>query len=396
MSPYIATACILYLIGKKRQVDFYTIAIISTLFYFLPIFFGFTWFRDGVTDIVNPITPQMDAVYSTVFFLLLLGCILNDAVLSRPFPMTFIVSRQKQLLYYSVALFAWLIFATFHWQDLIVGRKENFGSLYSVSFTSVAIALTIAITSKSIKWACVFILLALIDTYAGNRELIAFAAMVTFILIMIKRGPVQLWVYSRSMIPILVAAFTLMTYKMISAVVILQRWDLVFARLADPDFYVMSIMRSEPFVTQSLLFSAIEEGWTFNGSVFLNISIILLPFGSIFSEDVQSLSGVINQHMGYLDYGVASNFWAESYMMGGMPMVVISALVYAAAPAAFNILFAKWRSVVIRTVVALCAITLIFFLHRAGIEYSVNIMKRFLLFALLVHCLFILMNGRAK
>lgn len=396
MSPYIAIVCILYLIVKRRQIDFYAIAIFSTLFYFLPIFFGYTWLRDGVTDIINPISSKMDAIYSTVFILLLFGCILNDIAMPRPFPTTLIGSPQNRLFYYLVALFAWLIFVTFHWGDLIVGRKESFGSLYSIAFTAVAIAVTIAITSKSFGWAFVFTFIALVDLYSGNRELIAFATLVTFILVMTKHGSVQLWKYSRYMLTILAAVFTLMTYKMIGAVVILQRWDLVFERLADLDFYLMSIMRSEPFVTQSLLFNAIEEGWTFNGSVILNISIILMPFGAIFAEDVQSLSGVINQHMGYLDYGVASNIWAESYIIGGMPMVIINAFLYAAAPATFNIMFVKWRSVVARTVVALCAVTLIFFLHRAGIEYSVNIVKRFMLFAFFVHGLFILMKGRAK
>lgn len=393
MSPYIAILTIIYVLTKRRYVDFLTLAVFSSAFYCMPIFFGYVWYRDGIVGAINPITVQMHAVYSMIFASLLISCIVNDYLVRPVHGKTKPIVYNELRMFGVIALLFWAIFAFVHVQDLIFARKENFGSLHSLAFTSVTVALVMSVVARAYMWSVVFILLATIDMYAGNREVIAFTALSLFILGTSSLGRVRLLNYYKYILAMGAIVALLMVYKMIGAVIVLQRWDLVTERLLDLNFYTLAVARSEPFVTQSLLYYAIENRWVFTQSLTLNIAIILLPFGSLFQDSLVSVSSQVNQYMSYLDYGVASNIWAEAYMLGGFPGVFIFCLFYATLPVLINIMFGRWRSLSVRCLIALTGVTFLFFIHRTGIEYSINIFKRFFMYTIMMSVLFYILSS---
>lgn len=393
---FAAAAVLFYALFKRRTVDFYALAILSSLFYFSPLFFGYVWLHDKGSDVINPITERMAGIYLMVFASLFLGMLFNDGLMLSKRSRNELRSVGYQNIFYYLALVFWLLFAMVHSQDLLHARKENFGSIYSVAFTAVVFALVLSLLAKDYKWSFVFLMAAVIDLYAGNREIIAFTFLSVFVVLTSRLGSIRLSRYYVAIAALVLGVMLLAVYKMIGAAIVVNRWDLVVDRLTTPQFYSFAIMRAEPFVTQSILYEATEQEWAFNGSIALNIAQVLMPLSSLFDSEIVSVSSIVNQKIGDIGYGVASNIWAEAYMLGGGLSVVVFAILYALLPMVANVCFFKYRSLPSQTLIALLAVVLLFFIHRAGLEYSFNIFKRYVLYFAFVVALGSLLVGRGR
>lgn len=369
----------------RRRLDFYTVATFSSLVYFLPGLAGYTFYVFNSQIIYTPINGEMVFIYCTVVFALFAGAILNDYTSRSPAVALKPINRSKQRIFYLSATLIWALFALTHFDDLILGRKEAFGSLYAITFTSVAVAFVMALANKNWRWAILFSLIALVDLYAGNREMIAFVLIAYMIVAGINSPRLRIIGKFRFTMPAFAAVSLLLVYKQLGAVIIAGRWDLVVDRLGDPTFYMAAVSRSEPFATQTILYSATELNWQFTDSLLQNVLIILMPMGRLFSSEVSSLSAFLNQSFGNVGYGIGSNVWAEAFVLGGMPIVIIFSICYAVLPAVLNHLTRNSSSFLVRILLAFIGVAFLFFIHRTGVEYAINIVKRFALFIFFIH-----------
>lgn len=381
MAAPVAIICLTYLMLAKRQFDFYSIAILSTILYFLPIFYGQVWYHVYGHDVYNTITPEMDFIYTLVLLTLLIATLIND--FSRPMgrstaPRKGNLSLSRYI--YLMSLMAWIILIFTNFSDMISGQKENLGSLYSIASTAVPFALIIAAIEGNKKWLFIFISLAAFDMYSGNREMLAFSAIAGTLLFLSSKGKIRLLRYAKHGSILILAVFLLLVYKQVGAAMILGRWDLIAERLTDFEFYLMSISRSEPFVVQSTLHQALEGNWSYSGTYLLNIIFIMIPFMGYVMEQPYTVSAHINNSAGDVGYGLASNIWAEAYVLGGHPAIILFCIGYAILPAIMNFIVSKCRHEHARVIATLIAVVLIFYIHRSGLEMAIVIAKRFLLF----------------
>lgn len=387
-----------YFTMARRRIDFYTVATFSSLIYFLPGLAGYTFYVFSNQVVYTPINGEMVFIYCSVVFALLAGAILNDYTSGSPAVALKPINRSEKRLFYLSATLIWAYFAVTHLDDLLLGRKEVFGSLYAVAFTSIAFVFVMALANKDWRWVTLFSLIALVELYAGNREMIAFVLIAYMIVAGLVSPRLRIFSKFRFVLPAFAALSLLLIYKQLGAVIIAGKWGLVVDRLGDPTFLVAAVSRSEPFVTQTILYSATEFNWQFEGSLLLNLSIILMPMGRLFSSEVSSISAFLNNSFGDVGYGVGSNVWAEAFVLGGMPMVIVFLICYATLPAVLNRLARNSNSLLVRIFLAFIGVAFLFFIHRTGVEYAFNVVKRFALFTFLMHVgyVFLVKGGAGK
>lgn len=370
---------------------------LSTLMYFSPAFYGQVWYTDVGGDVFHPVTPEMHVVYSVVLLVLLVATILNDFAFSgtvnrRTEPL----SALKLNYVCSVSLAMWGAFFVVYFAEIFSGNKEAFGSLYSLAATGVPFALILAANNKSTVWILVFAVVSAIDLYAGNREMIAYPAIAISAIYLLSLGRVRLVWYAKYSIPILIAVVILSVYKQIGAAILGGRWDLVVERLTDLEFYGLAFARSEPFIIQSILYYAVSGGWDYSGPFLENIFNIIIPLISLVSVRTYGVSDHLSQMFGNVGYGIASNLWAEAYVIGRIPMVMIFAIAYAVTPFLLNVVVQKSSAPHLRALIFLVGITLLFFAHRSGIEYTLVTARRFVLYFLIIFVPYAIMESSSR
>lgn len=187
--------CILYIILHRRIFDFYSISILSSLFYFIPSFFGFIWHQNRGVDIFYDVSPSVILIHGIVLVSLLIGAIINDKFLVNINYRETVLSKYTFVkTIYIISLCFWMIFFIANYSDVLSGKKENFGSLYSVAYTSVTFSIVLSFFRRNWKWFSIFLLIGFLMVYSGEREVIAFSSIAILTLLMMKKGKVFLLV----------------------------------------------------------------------------------------------------------------------------------------------------------------------------------------------------------
>lgn len=377
----IGILCLSYISLSKRVFDFYSVAIISSLFYFIPSFFGYVWYIDRGIDLFYDVSPSVLFIHGTVLLMLVFGAFINDIILNnRIYYNTIYNDYSIVRIFYFSSMASFVIFLIFNFGDVLQGFKQNYGSLYSITSTSIVYSIILSAIRRDWRWFSAFSLSSLIILYSGNREIIAFSSIGIITILMSGKGKIVLSRYYKYVLIFLIPFSILVFYKGIGAAVIAGESDLIISRITDPEYYISSIMKTEPFIVQSTLLFSIEGGWSYGGHYFSNMISLMVPFYGYFFGDVDTAGAFLNSKFGDVGYGIASNLWAEAYVVGRWPLVFIFSLIYSYIPFVLNKIYIRFRFDTSRSLVVVIGAIVLFYMHRAGAEMGVLMCVRMLLF----------------
>lgn len=379
--------CTIFFIRTRRNIDFFLFAYVSSVVYFFPGLFGYV-LSPSISGyrVENSIPNGAYIIYISVLSLLTMSAFIYDKWSRNKVFSTKILKGEvnAEKILYLIAIFIGILFVFTEWGEIIGAGKPNFGRIHPIYQIFVGLALTYSIGMKRKKMSFILLGLLLIDIYGGNREGLAIALMAGVIFYMEQYRDISLLKYKKTILLGLFAFFFFSIYKEVYSAIKIQNWDLVYLRLGDPQFWLDSISRIESFTTQDILARTIEFNIKFPlgewiKPIFHNLIIFAPSFGA---TSISYSSAFTQQVYSFVNYGLASNIWAEGYAVGGYSMVGILVFFYSTfLPVLTNVLLRKTKGIM-HVALIFSASYFFFFIHRTGLNYMLTIQKR-IVFALI-------------
>lgn len=143
--------------------------------------------------------------------------------------------------------------------------------------------------------------------------------------------------------------------------------------------YSSAILNSEPFVVQAVLNETIKSNFTTDGGYLTKQFLTGLPGGkSVFGLELGEVPLFADIYKSELfpdvPFGMASNPWAQAYAAGGIGMVTVFAVLYAAIVAALSHGFWKTRGS-LRAFSLVASVWIAFYFHRNDLMTQIGILK---------------------
>ena len=147
-----------------------------------------------------------------------------------------------------------------------------------------------------------------------------------------------------------------------------------------PGLHLPAFMaRSEPFVIQAMLNEVIRKDFRTDSGYLAGQLLAGLPLGErLFGIDSNSVRTFNSRAQPVLfpevNFGMANSPWAQAYAAGGLSMVAVFSLVYAAALGGLTLLFRRAEGA-LKACIAVIAIWIGFYFHRNDILVEVVYLK---------------------
>ena len=149
---------------------------------------------------------------------------------------------------------------------------------------------------------------------------------------------------------------------------------------SQPGFHLPAfIARSEPFVIQAMLNEVVRKDFRTDADYLVAQLLAGLPLGErLFGIDSNSVSSFNSRAQPVLfpevTFGMANSPWAQAYAAGGLSMVAMFSLVYAAALGGLTLLFRRTEGA-LKAGIAVTAVWIGFYFHRNDILVEVVYLK---------------------
>lgn len=387
------SACLLFLLARRRRADAFMLSFVSMFIYFLPGFFGYCVYPvagGGFVEVQLDDTAYAVLVLvasSAVFFSLI-----NDAVVRKlPIRTTF-PSEDKlaPIMAFGIALSLGLavidggealfspdkrevLAAEGRWLILNV-LLSMFGLVYSAALVRSRTLLILSVSSLAF------------NVFIGHRSNAALAIIAAALAILMRGDPgrivFQHWRKAFLVLPLAAAFFV---YKYVYVAVKAGMLDLVIMQLSDAEFYSQAIMLSEPFFTMSILDAVVKHDFISDPQLVYNSFLLFVPFlDGFFDESFFSFNEAFQGRLfPGVEHGMAANMWAQAYSVGGLLGVLVFCLAHNLILMALN-RFVMSRSPIIATMGSVSAAFWGFYIHRNDVAFMFNIEKRIAYVALLL------------
>jgi hypothetical protein len=322
---------------KKRCFDFYSLAFLSAIVYFMPGFFGYVIYPtiNIREDKVVPIIEETYLVMIAVLIAILMGAFIYDQMFPK-LKLTLIKlkgSTYAPIIIISIALIGFMLTIITTGDVLFSPKKslvmEALNRWQLVWSRGSALATVVCFAHK--KWRLFFIgfFLLAFNLYIGFRVSFAMAIIANFTIWMFSQGKQQLLgkrnftKYWRQTLIFVFSAYLIFFYKNIYIYIKAARWDLLFISIKEPDFYLKVITQSEPFITQTVLNEVISRDFTVGIDHIIKsiASQLLIYSGWLNTKDFNELFQP--QLFPYQQAGLAANIWAEMWSGGGWFLLII-------------------------------------------------------------------------
>lgn len=408
-----------YFLFAKRRFDFLSIAFIGAIFYFSPLFWGWVLQADQrLTDRVQPTVYLIAAAY---LMALVMAGFLSDYLGAESEPSTKPGKRGLSVLYLLIAV-----------GGLVVSLASTRGAIINIDkavvlsqvgyahiLFEVAASLTcISATIERRPWAlaCGFLLLV-IDLLIGFRVFFMLAVLSVALVLLAREGRVQLYKkipkYGSGVVVLLVAMLLVnatratilyqvekfqadraervsggapLGHRQLPPAPTLGAPDptakpldpLSFSSWAALAYRVVS-QSGEPFVVQATLVAIVETGLTCKPSNILKSVYLLVPPGMGRFVPINSYPPTFYdeyQPILYpnITYGTGGNIWAEMLCRFGYVGLAIFGVVLILTLIGLNRLYLR-SSPALASLVALCGITLAFYMHRNDLHFTLQMIK---------------------
>ncbi|MBL8848589.1 MAG: hypothetical protein JNG89_02855 [Planctomycetaceae bacterium] len=371
----------MYFLLSYRRFDVFSLAFFSGCVYFLPGFFGAV--RDLTSDTPVPLVPEAYAVMAAVLAAIVVGGWSFTAAepLEERRPQADGQTTYLALLAAILSLVIALctdgdIYFSSDKGDVLGGMSRWF-RLYCLASAMAAVLAFAHRQWRSLMVACG---LLLFNVYIGFRATCAVTMLAIFLVHFHQQGPRRLVRDNRRAAVIAgAAAVFFFVYKTISKAIKLGEFEVVHERLVDPQFYLASVLDSEPFVTQSILNEVLRTGFETDGRYILTGIVAQFTFfGNELGIDVTSFNDLFQPVLfREVEFGLAGNVWAEMLAAGGWPLLCGFLAGFVLVLRALS----GWLSashVSTQACVALSAAYMAFYLHRTDVGFQITLQKRLL------------------
>lgn len=387
----------IYIFIKKRPIDYITISYLGCSFYFLPGLFGEVGFLDSsgwiYQDILNETYFIMTLVISFCFIFNVIFDVLSRAREKNEFIDSELAALySKVLVYISFISFFLLVIssggAIFNADKAEV--MEDLNRWHIVFYISAMCGLAISTLNKTKYLFIIFLSLLVVNLLIGFRSPLVIALMCVGV-VYFKGKEVRLFKFYKPILIFILLAFSMFLFKYVAFAIKVGNWELVTERLYSSETYWLMIINSEPFVIMNNLNEVIKLDFVTPPDHIYSAIYNLIFFSPELGADIVSFNGYFQSSLfPTVDYGLASNIWAQFWSVYGTLGILMMILLFIFLLTLIN-LSLKYLNVVISAGIspAFCYFT--FYIHRNDIGYSLNLSKRvfvvFLFSALIVYIL---------
>lgn len=382
---FIALAGGAYFLLAKRRFDYFALAFFSALIYFMPGFMGTTSYHvEGVwsdTAIHPEVFGIMIAVMSSIW-LAAFGASCLPAWSGPNWSIPATEWHARLMLLAAIAGLAGLLATAgstvFDPDKAVV--LGGLGRWHILFYTAATIGLSLAFNERRYLLALVFVALLGFDLFIGFRSAIAISIISVMVVLLSTQGRQRLIAANWKLISaMLLFGIFLLGYKMIAFAVKAGMWDLVWRQLQDPNTYIFMLTHSEPFLVQQTLNEVVLNRFETNADhIFSSLYQFVLFAPELGAEEVGFNSLFQPALFPDVEYGLASNIWAQMWSAGGWPLLMFFILIFNIVLAIGNATLSA-RSNVIRAGMAPVFCYWAFYIHRNELGYALNLEKRLLL-----------------
>ncbi|CAN0367920.1 unnamed protein product, partial [Phaeothamnion confervicola] len=270
---------------------------------------------------------------------------------------------------------------------------KSIGREYILFSTTVPMYLVSCVLGPRTKHIYVAIGLVLFSLYIGFRDT---AAMSVLSLTVVLLWPTRARLITRwkAILAISFAVIFLLYIKQIQYAIKSSDTALLFDIIKDPNFLLIGIIKSEPFLTQAILTDVINYNINIDPSELLSLLSLLIPFSPELGLPQFDYNAIFQPQLyPEIEWGVASNIFAMFYSFGGLPFVFAFCLVFSVLPAIFNKLLVTRKTTLIVAGVP-AAVYIFFFIHRNDLVGILTISKRFFMIWIILEILLLASNRR--
>lgn len=365
---------------QRRVFDFVSAGFVGQLIYFMPGFYGYvanpyyTWIDPSI-----PISPFVYGIWSFA-----LGVTILTGFLYRPTNETgwrpiqtsssfdFVLIAVIILSFAGELYFSRGAFLSADKFEVLEGATR-FSLLFSAA---TQIGLIAFILQKKYVRLIVPVLGCIVLLYAGFRSDLALAvvAIATFTA---RRQNIWSFAKPRYLVPLMGLVLLLFSYKGFLVSYRAGRWDLFF-QYWDSDFVQVSLLRSEPFITQSILNEVVSRDLTMPATSVLFSLLAAIPFfvPLVGLENAQVAFSFQDQLFPNLSYGMASNIYANFYATLGIFGILLFVLMHNLALVGVSKALSSRLNSALRLGLVAVGAFLAFYIHRNDIANSLSIINR--------------------
>jgi len=392
----VALAGCMYFGLRSRRFDFFTVGFFSSAMYFLPGLVGYT--LSPVTPaspikIPVQIVPEAYAIMLLVLSAVFLSTIVWDQFGERERVKQWVLADAK--LAANVAFWCGLVGMLLTWMTsggaaFAADKRvviENVGRWHILWDMGAALGALLAFEHR--RWSLLagcFLLIA-VDMYIGFR----FTFAMTFI------GLVTLWLHRQGKVSvgslpkkywmlISLGVLFIISFQNLKAPLRDGDWGEIGRRLSDPKWYLLGILTSEPFTTQTILNEIVRRDFRTGSDHLWSASQHLILFApSLGAEDVRFGDQFQPALFPLVDHGLANNIWAQMWSSGGWTLLSIFVVVHCCFLGVGSYLL-RYEDKVIRCGVVLFFSYWAFYVHRNELLVQAGLQKQ--VFMVWVGCIF--------
>lgn len=381
----LAPAGLVYFLFRKRRFDFYSLAYLSAVVYFLPGFFGYALMPPSAlnaTRIPAPLLPETYGVFLLVLSSILLGSLLYDGFSPRTVRLIRLPEPEWALgLLVAVALLGLIVTlvtagsALFSPHKPVVMAALGRWRILWVAGSSLGVILAFLQRRWWIFGLCFALLL--FDFYVGFRSNLALTCMALFVLILHRKGP-QRFLWQNKLLGLLgvAAAGLFFLFKFLYIPIKKGNFELVLERATSPTYFLGTVARSEPFGTQAILNEALRERFQMEFAGLGELVYQLMLFAPQFGIETEATSDRFREALfPSAPSGLGSNIWAEMWCRGGWGLLVLFTLFFVAVLGIGSYLL-RLQDHQLLVGVALTMSYWAFYIHRNSLAFQVNLEKR--------------------
>ncbi|WP_234180068.1 hypothetical protein [Sphingopyxis sp. NFH-91] len=367
-------------IFSRRAVDFLSASFFGLTLYFLPGFIGFV--LDPYLPDTPPLVPLIPETY-WVFCAALVGNIVFSIIYR---PNSHIVAKPIET---SATFDLVLSFATI--VSLALAFAESGSALLDPDKNNVLASQgRFWILFSALSQICAFVGVAsrrTIPLICGLGT-VAFAVFVGFRSYLAVTGVAMILYYVsiigtkrifslKTVVPAIILIFFVFIYKQVYIDIKYGEYARALTRLSDPEVYVGSIKNSEPFATQAILNTVLMYDYRVPFESLISVLLSLVPFLSIFFDLDPRLVGFNFQEILFpgLEYGLASNIYANFYGLFGMFGIFLWIILHNAILMWFSKAIYRWSGYK-RIPLFLCGSLMCFYVIRSDLVYNISSFNR--------------------
>ncbi|HUK33655.1 MAG TPA: hypothetical protein VLV86_07080, partial [Vicinamibacterales bacterium] len=384
---------IAYVALKRRRFDFLAVAFLSSVVYFIPAVIGYVMFpvAYGAIDWL-PIVNEAYAVMIVVLAATLIGMRIYDSAAHRRTYHLRLAGTESAALWALALAFCGLFMAlaTSGLSELMNPDKTNV--LTSLNRWTIlwevgaSLAAVMSFERRAYFLTVVSMLFLLFDVVIGFRVNFAITCIALLTLSLNDRGRQRFLVSSKKLVAVgMIVISFLFVYKQLFIAVKSGNWEGVRQSVTNPLFYLISVVQSEPFITQSILNEVVKNDFHVGMSHFTSVLYQFVVFSPSLGAHAVSFNDLFQSKLfpNAIGWGVANNIWAEMWSSGGWPLLGIFIVFYVIA----LVLMSRALRIdqpEVRSVLALISAYWAFYIHRNDLLVEVNLMKRVAIMGALV------------